>query len=426
MEHIGELKSFNQALTRLTKQSLELEPSRTETKAQRCPNFSVLQSYARTLFDTLRSGIQCNCDSHAVKLRLESRSQRAEKEEDLLERTPFRVIFTSATDAGSRISTPYLWNWKEADIRCLAERPSRASFSPRSDDACSPQTPRRRVTFDQVQIVESKNSTTTTVIEQQITSTTLSTPEQIQDLCKTISLLQQPQRDLCIGYLTDGVKRKYGIYPLQPPPSCDQQQWAAYSLRQVLTRRANINRRLTKQDKLRVAVDLASSVLQLHKTPWLDEEWSDNDVYFIHRPGMSPANVFEHPFVYRKISSRPAHQTVSSQRAPCRVIRNQTLFTLGILLIELLYGKSIEELQCPRDLDCEGTPGVAWCTAERLIEDEIEYEAGPRYLDAVRRCIRCDFNRKVSSLDDEDFQRAVFDGVVAPLEKTLQQFTSLD
>ncbi|KAH7385868.1 hypothetical protein BKA66DRAFT_569191 [Pyrenochaeta sp. MPI-SDFR-AT-0127] len=425
-EQLTELKNFNQALARLTKQSLELEPSRTVTKARSCPNFSALQNYARTLFETLRQGIRCNCDSHAVKLRLESRSQREEKEEDLLERTPFRVIFTYATDTGPRLSTPNSWNWKEADIRCLVEKQSHATLPQRADDACVSQSATRRVKFEQVQVHQGNNNTTVTVIEQQVTSTTVSRPEQIHDLCKTISLLQQPQRDLCIGYLTDSVKRKYGIYPLQPPNSCDQQQWAAYSLRQILTERANLNRRLTKHDKLRVAVDLASSVLQLYKTPWLDEEWSDNDVYFIHRPGISPAKVFEHPFVYRRFSSKPTPDNAVAQRAHCRVIRNQTLFTLGILLIELLYGKSIEELQSRRDLDCDGTPGVAWCTAERLIEDEIEYEAGPRYLDAVRRCIRCDFNRKDSSLDDEDFQRAVFDGVVAPLEKTLLQFTSLD
>lgn len=223
----------------------------------------------------------------------------------------------------------------------------------------------------------------------------------------------------------DSVRRKHGIYPLEPPNGCNQQQWAAYSLRQVLTKRANVNRRLTQHDKLRVAVDLASSVLQLYKTPWLDEEWSDNDVYFIHRPGTSVAMVYEHPFVYRKFSSTASSQSRNIP-GPCRVIRNQTLFTLGILLIELLYGKSIEELQSPRDLDCQGTPGVVWCTAERLIEEEIEYEAGPRYLDAVRRCIRCDFNKKDLSLDNEEFQLAVFEGVISPLEKTLQQFTSLD
>jgi hypothetical protein len=167
-------------------------------------------------------------------------------------------------------------------------------------------------------------------------------------------------------------------------------------------------------------------VLQLFKTPWLDEQWSDNDVYFVHSPGLPLSTVYKHAFVYRRLSTPPATTLPTTQAAVYRVIRNQTLFTLGIVLIELLYGKSIEELQTTRDLDCQGTPGVAWCTAERLIEEEIEYEAGPGYLVAVRRCIRCDFDRRESNLDDAAFQQAVFDGVVVPLEKTLQQFVTLD
>ena len=108
------------------------------------------------------------------------------------------------------------------------------------------------------------------------------------------------------------------------------------------------------------------------------------------------------------------------------VIRNQTLFTLGVLLIELLYGMSIEELQTTPDLACEGTPGAVWCTVERLVDEEIALEAGQLYSDAVRWCIRCDFNRTNMSLDDQEFQQAVYEGVVAPLEKTLQHFNGRD
>jgi hypothetical protein len=176
----------------------------------------------------------------------------------------------------------------------------------------------------------------------------------------------------------------------------------------------------------RVAINLTLSVLQLYKTPSLDEQWSDNDVYFIQHLGVPLSTPYEPPIVYRDFSSSTSAQSSSNQRAVGRVIRNQTLFTLDILLIEFLYGKTIEELQSPCDLECEGTPGVAWCTAQRLIEEEIEFEAGSLYLDAVRRCVRCDFNRKESTLDDEAFQQAVFDGLVAPLEKTLQRFGSLD
>lgn len=50
-------------------------------------------------------------------------------------------------------------------------------------------------------------------------------------------------------------------------------------------------------------------------------------------------------------------------------------------------------------------------------------EPGKLYSEAVRRCIRCDFDRRDMDLDSENFQEAVFDGVVVPLDTTLQQFS---
>lgn len=139
---------------------------------------------------------------------------------------------------------------------------------------------------------------------------------------------------------------------------------------------------------------------------------------------MKPFSIYEHPYVYRQLSQATNVPASQNQQTKYRVIRNQTLYSLGILLIELWYGKLIEQLQAPSDLDCAGTPGATWCTAERPVDNELEFEAGKRYSDAVRRCIRCDFDRSDMNLNNESFQRAVFDGVVVPLETTLQQWSS--
>lgn len=327
-------------------------------------------------------------------------------------------------------------DWKEANIKCMIDKAQAVNLVPCAPTLQPVSTMKRRVRFDQMElqhvVSRSSSSTTLTVTEQRTVLATTTTPGQIHDLCVAIGQLHPPLRkeDACAGYLLDSLKRKHGVYPLDPPVTVTNgsthsiaMEWSAYTLRQVLARQAGIGRRLMQHDKFKVAVDLASSVLQLYKTPWLEDNWNKDDVYFVQRPGAPPATIYEHPFIYRKLSLPAASQCSATQPQPIRsVIRNQTLFTLGILLIELLYGRPIEELQISHDLDCQGTPGANWCTAERLIQEEIEYEAGPLYLDAVRRCIRCDFNRKESSLDNHDFQQAVFDGVVVPLERTLQRF----
>lgn len=103
-------------------------------------------------------------------------------------------------------------------------------------------------------------------------------------------------------------------------------------------------------------------------------------------------------------------------------IRNEWVYALGIFLIELCLGKSISQLREPDD----EIPGgklpflTEFRTASRLI-DAVEDQSGVRYGAAVRRCIRCDFDEKVFSLDDESFCKAVYKGVVACLEDDIRQ-----
>ena len=175
------------------------------------------------------------------------------------------------------------------------------------------------------------------------------------------------------------------------------------------------------RDKLRIAVDLASGVLQLYKTPWLKEDWKQSDVVFIRRPGSADTAMYEHPFVYRELSQAAPQQAMTTSSTVYRVIRNRTLYVLGIVLIELCYGRLIRDLQKAEDLQCDGTPGVEWCTADRLLKTkDLENHVGKRYADAVRRCIYCDFGVDDADLGKEDFQRVVYEGVLEKLEESLQ------
>lgn len=292
-------------------------------------------------------------------------------------------------------------------------------FAPKSDAPI-----RKQVRFGQidlqVQNVTPSRTSATTVVQRRNTPVSTAEPGHIHSLCEAV---QQAKNDPYIGYLLDAANRNYGVFSLKLPSTASWAQWRAYTLQEVLTRQANVPTRLTQYDKLRVAVDVASSVLQLYKTPWFDPSWGRRDVYFVQRPEASPSRIYEQSFVLRQMSDASQISPTSNQQATSRVVRNQTLWMLGVLLIELWYGKTIEDLKTASDKNWHGTPSIAWCTAERIVENEIEFEAGQLYSDAVRRCIRCDFDRKENDLENEAFQQAVFHGVVVPLETTLQQFS---
>lgn len=104
-----------------------------------------------------------------------------------------------------------------------------------------------------------------------------------------------------------------------------------------------------------------------------------------------------------------------------RIIRNRTLYALGVSLIELWYKTPIQKLHKLEDGplktgDARIDLMTEFNTADRLV-DELYYEAGGKYGDAVRRCIRCDFDRRASSLEDAAFQKDVYQGVVSQLKE---------
>ena len=156
----------------------------------------------------------------------------------------------------------------------------------------------------------------------------------------------------------------------------------------------------------------------------MEESWRKEDIKFIHT---TDGPLYGQPFIARSfvVNRAPKRRNILNPSMYC-AIRNPMLFALGVLLIELCLGKPMEELK-RTDEKISGdssNPTLDWVAADRLVEDVYD-EGGSRYGDAVRRCIRCDFDQRGTSLEDEGFQHAVYEGVVLLLEDDLKQFYNL-
>ncbi|RYP33747.1 hypothetical protein DL767_004614 [Monosporascus sp. MG133] len=399
------LRRANSSLHRLTTQSLSLENSQNSCKLDDEPikNFKAIHDRAQGFYSALCSSWKCPCHAdHSVSLRLESRIDDAQSDENANEdeesmRNSFHVVFRYShggpvKPCGSTASVKP-WAWEEADVRITIESQSHIDTAP----AARGSSRGKRVRF----AIQAEDA---------VKAALKPTPnlQPIQDLCAAISTLQTPQRDVCLSLLANEyAKQKYGIliYPSKAPPT-NTDAWSISTLRSVLE-----DTEFARRDRLRLAVTLSSSVLQLHETPWLDENWGKDDILFIKR---SEKTAYHHPFVSQGIArkgQRPSTITPWMRR----IIRNQTLYALGVSLIELWYGKPISQFHKPEDGPL-GDPMTEFNTADRLV-DELYNEAGGKYSDAVRRCIRCDFDCRANSLNDIAFQRAVYEGVVAQLKE---------
>ena len=250
-------------------------------------------------------------------------------------------------------------------------------------------------------------------------------PIQISHLCQNI---RASDRNALPGeYLAVSSDAREGCQISWANPRISGDSWWPVSLRSVLSGKSGNVPKFGRTDRIRTAVILASSVLQLPESSWLEPGWMESHLVFAQGNGPKP---FKHVFISKRFenqSSLPTSMDSVANIEAMPYVRNPTIFALGIFLIELCFGQSIEALRKDTDpLPSDGRPNglTRFSIATRLIDDEeISAELGPRYETAVRRCIFCEFSQHGRTLEEKGFQRAFYEEVVELLEEFLTDFT---
>jgi hypothetical protein len=244
---------------------------------------------------------------------------------------------------------------------------------------------------------------------------------QIQDLCAEIQKAGCSELSPgCLGILDSGSTR-YGLWPPASPSCCYTRE--TNSLEELF-----VHENLDKRDRLRLGVQLASSVMQLHGTGWLNESWGKRDIYFFCEERRASGTQYTVPIVNKPFLRRtfdPTSRSSSLQLVMPTAVKSplvqydRSLFSLGIVLVELWFGKRLEDLLEYRktakthgtsDKDC-----VEYHTANQLIP-RIQSEEGELYGDAVRRCIR-GLDCTATSLEEAELKNKAHAEVVFQLER---------
>jgi hypothetical protein len=410
MDLIKDIKDDNTTLHRLSEHTRTLQVS---SQYRRIPDFAKIRSSAASIFGSLRKGLQVSCvASHKASIYLglsadwpDPPSVSPGEDDSLL----FRIVLHHDVVDCKQKAPP--WSVQEAEIRIIEAVPAdalQASILP-SVSLC---TPKQRPTVGftlptrpDPQLIPAKGLT------------------EIQDLCGSLHGMLSAECGTCLGYIrAHSSADRHGLY--QPKKKLiDTTPLSAESLTNLLGRSTLPICKWTNADARRLAVPLAAGVLRLHDTPWLGATWSDKDITVMFQNGKVLA---EHPFVSGQLNNTAVVTPDPSFIAA--VIRNKTLFTLGIVLTELCMGKPMDELSIPGELNADGTKHDLsdYLTVSRLLNlEEISNKFGRRWSDVVRRCIYCDFNHSKTSLDDAGFLKAVYHGVLVELEVEHRQFFGL-
>ncbi|KAK5630118.1 hypothetical protein RRF57_005833 [Xylaria bambusicola] len=199
--------------------------------------------------------------------------------------------------------------------------------------------------------------------------------------------------------------------------------------------------RLSRKERLGIAAAAVWAVLVLCGTPWLDERplGKEDIVLLVDTP--MQGNSFERPktcpsllYTFHSRENRPniSSPISHSDSYQDNQIRHKTLFSLGVLLIELGLNKTFNQLRADNRTEaqsCGRSMLEDYEIANQVIQrEELELEIGDSYAHAVQRCIQCHFlgRESTQNFSHAGFRKQFFTGVVAPVQATFDaQITSV-
>ena len=400
-ELLEEIDKHNRDLRDITKHSISLQPKRLQRRSRRpIAELKLIRQQAASLYRAFMSknAWKCNCKArHMASLRLEARPRTVEEvKEDGAQQHKFRVLLSVADCPSGRGPTP---PWEELEIiPFLGSEPATDEF-PTKLVSCAFEA-RPLVHFEPPPVAQEERT-------------------YIRDVCRTLCALDKSGVE--VGFLVDEENNKHQHKLLRANTTIEANA-SSKSLEELLTKskKRSPEENLSIRDRLHTAVTLASSVLQLDGTSWLKSEWSSGDIFYLKK-GLSKSIEYSHPYLSWQPCCKTEtlkHEQSNSLSNP--LIRCSVLFALGLTLIELCFGKTLEKMRKAED-EGPNEAEVRFNTGMRL-HRRVEEKLGVPYGEVVRRCLFQPFDFPELRIDVEEVQQKVWDDIVTPLVEYLNHF----
>jgi hypothetical protein len=231
-----------------------------------------------------------------------------------------------------------------------------------------------------------------------------------------------------IGCFEKSGPYKHLVYFAPPITSCSMKQ--SVSLAQIVRAISERPRadQLLQHERLRLARQLASAVLQYHATPLLRNSWRSDDVVFFGTPE-STNSLSLPPHLNVQVGRSNGTEVATSikeGKSPVHpYIRNPYLFNLGIILIEIAHQAPLFSLRSSQDPDTGRENRYNEFLLATRLSQSIGSSLGSTYGKVVRKCLGCDFGEGTTDLGDPGLQAVFYRDVVCELERLERGFAML-
>ncbi|PPJ54646.1 hypothetical protein CBER1_07654 [Cercospora berteroae] len=394
-EQLDVVKGCNGRLLKLAAQSSTLS-RQTRRPVRAIPHYQDLRNHAVSIFESLSAGLSRSCkEQHRVNLCMKPFAAQTDDEELQLADSPtFKVVFEHC--GADRPAGSAVWDLEETDIRML-------NLAPHPGNGVQSLQRLAQTRSGKVAKAQQYNSPL----------------HEISDICTGLSGLKGLRQAACLGYMAD-IQNNFQLSLFWPNRRMIiGASLSAISLAEVLDGPQQLW--VSDLDKRNLALSLASGMLTLSGTAWLSNgQWGKRDITVFRQPS---GVLLSRPFVTQQLYG--PSRVSQAYFETCSLIRDEATFALGVLLIELCMGHTLDDLRAPEDLTPDGLKHKLsdFLTAARLV-DEVYGIAGSHWGDVVRRCVHCEFDQRNVGLGNADFRQAVYERVVAVLEKDVQDAQS--
>ena len=167
---------------------------------------------------------------------------------------------------------------------------------------------------------------------------------------------------------------------------------------------------------------------------WIPNSWSKKSLVVLRSTNLAqaptttattitqPQPYLSHASIQTALKPAAAAAVVHIVESVAQVKARASLLTLGILLLELLFGETLEGQPCWSEFLSGGKPNefTEFCTAMKW-SGKVEGEFGNKFAEAIRRCLTCGLE-PAPDLASPAFVRAVWTGVAQPVEEFVAAF----
>jgi hypothetical protein len=153
------------------------------------------------------------------------------------------------------------------------------------------------------------------------------------------------------------------------------------------------------------------------------ETLNSEDIHFLvsqFDPG-GGAYSLEDPFIRVQLSRKTGSRLLTAKSGASQLSRNELLFNLGVIFLELGYDATLEDLRSTKDIkegETEANRYTDFFTARRLGQSAPS-QLDARYGKLAKKCVECDFGVG-EDLNSIELQSAVLKDVVTELDKCIK------